>query len=124
MTRAPEDFSAQLLFRWIARTLSILVILAFGVLLWSAASFEGHRPPLARPMLLDDYFILGLMLLWWVARSTEMPVATLLISSALFERSVEDWGRVPTLTLARRLGRGRLERLRGVLFGQDSAGME
>jgi hypothetical protein len=57
------------------------------------------------------------MLLWWVARGAGTPMATLLISSALFERAVGEWAAAPTFGLVRRWGKGRLERLKAVLFG-------
>ncbi len=54
--------------------------------------------------------------LWWVARSTKTPFATLLISMELFDRNVTAWASGATFALARRWGKGRLERLRPLLF--------
>lgn len=56
------------------------------------------------------------VMLWWVARSVRVPFASLLLSSALFDRSVSAWAAAPTFGVVRQWGRGRLERLRGVLF--------
>lgn len=75
-------------------------------------------PGLARELARCVSFPFGTrVLLWWVARSTATPMATLLISSTLFERSVGAWSVIPTFALARRWGKGRLERLKSVLFG-------
>lgn len=56
------------------------------------------------------------IMLWWVARSTGLPLATLLISAAAFRAGVEQWSAEPTFGLLRRWGRSRLERLQPVLF--------
>ena len=56
--------------------------------------------------------------LWWVARSTHTPVATLLISPHLFEQAVSAWSGQPTFAPLRRWGRVRLARLHEVLFAE------
>jgi hypothetical protein len=62
------------------------------------------------------------LLLKWVARSTRTPFASLLLSAPLFDRCIQDWARQPTFSVARQWGRGRLERLRPVLFDEPAAG--
>ncbi len=56
------------------------------------------------------------MVLWWVARSNKLPVAALMLSSVLFDKSVASWSGQATFSAARRWGKGRLIRLRRVLF--------
>jgi len=56
------------------------------------------------------------MLLYWVARSTRTPFASLLLSGGLFDRCLEEWAHRPTFSVARRWGKARLERLRPALF--------
>ena len=56
------------------------------------------------------------LVLWWVARSNKLPLAALLLSSALFDKSVAAWSDQATFSAARRWGRGRLMRLRPLLF--------
>jgi hypothetical protein len=53
----------------------------------------------------------------WVARSTGTPYPALLLSSELFDQSVDQWSRQPTFALARSWGKSRLVRLRPLLFG-------
>jgi hypothetical protein len=57
------------------------------------------------------------LILWWVARAAGVPLASLLLSVGLFDRSVGDWAAQPTFGLLRKWGRGRLERLKPILFG-------
>ncbi|MCL2645974.1 MAG: hypothetical protein FWD61_03090 [Phycisphaerales bacterium] len=56
------------------------------------------------------------LLLWWVSWSTRVPVAVLLISGETFDASVESWSKQPTFAVAREWGRGRLLKLKHVLF--------
>jgi hypothetical protein len=56
-------------------------------------------------------------LLKWVARATRTPYPALLISSALFDKSVARWLNEPAFGAARQWGYNRLMRLRPVLFG-------
>ena len=56
-------------------------------------------------------------LLKWVAASSKVPFASLLMSSALFDRCVKEWSRGHTFGIVRAWGKGRLEKLRPVLFG-------
>lgn len=56
------------------------------------------------------------LMLWWVARSTHTPVATLLISVQAFEAAVLKWGQEPTFTPLRQWGRARLRQLQPILF--------
>ena len=55
-------------------------------------------------------------LLKWVAASSKVPFASLLLSSALFDRCVKEWSHGHTFALVRAWGKGRLEKLRPVLF--------
>lgn len=56
------------------------------------------------------------VILWWVARSSKLPVATLLISSKAFDRAVNEWSSQPTFSLLRQWGKSRLLRLQPILF--------
>lgn len=56
------------------------------------------------------------MLLFWVARSTHTPLASLLLSGGLFDKCLEEWSHRPTFSVARRWGKSRLDRLRPALF--------
>ncbi len=56
------------------------------------------------------------LLLWWVARSSRTPIASLMLSSALFDKAVAAWAAQPTFGVARQWGRGRLNLLRPALF--------
>ncbi len=56
------------------------------------------------------------LLLQWVARATQTPYPALLLSAALFDKSVAQWAGDPSFAAARTWGRGRLLRLRPVLF--------
>ena len=58
------------------------------------------------------------LLLRWVAASSKVPFASLLLSSSLFDRCVQDWSRAHTFVIVRGWGKGRLDRLRPVLFDQ------
>lgn len=57
------------------------------------------------------------VLLWWVGRSTKLPLACLLVSSTSFEAAVRAWAALPTFGPARRWGRERLRRIKPLLFG-------
>jgi hypothetical protein len=57
------------------------------------------------------------MVLWWVAMSAKIPMATLLISGHAFDGALEAWFHRPTFGPLRRWGMARLERLRPLLFG-------
>lgn len=59
------------------------------------------------------------IMLWWVARSTRTPVATLLISARAFEQSINQWANQPTFALLRQWGRTRLMRLQPILFSEN-----
>ena len=61
------------------------------------------------------------LMLWWVARSTDVPFASLLLSSALFDQCVSQWAARPTMTVARHWGRTRLASLRPGLFQEQTA---
>lgn len=61
------------------------------------------------------------LVLWWVARTCGVPFASLLLSAALFDRSVAAWAAVPTFGVARHWGLGRLQALRAVLFSPAPA---
>ena len=56
------------------------------------------------------------LLLWWVARSTRTPFASLLLSGGLFDRCVEEWAHSIDVFSGWRWGKTRLERLRPALF--------
>jgi len=56
------------------------------------------------------------ILLYWVSRSTHIPIAALLISSETFDAGVESWSNQPTFTIAREWGRHRLRKLKNILF--------
>jgi hypothetical protein len=60
------------------------------------------------------------LFLHWVARSTQTPFAALLLSAGLFDKCVAQWSRTPTFAAARRWGNSRLQRLRPVLFEEQS----
>jgi hypothetical protein len=60
------------------------------------------------------------LMLWWVARTAGVPFASLLLSSALFDKSIAQWAAVPTFGVARQWGRSRLARLRPLLFGESA----
>ncbi|HVT80232.1 MAG TPA: hypothetical protein VHM90_06200 [Phycisphaerae bacterium] len=53
----------------------------------------------------------------WVAKSTDTPFASLLLSESLFDRRIREWEAMPTFSAARHWGKSRLDRLRGELFG-------
>ena len=57
------------------------------------------------------------LMLWWVAKSTQTPIATLLISAQAFESATQKWVQEPTFTPLRKWGRMRLQRLQPILFG-------
>jgi hypothetical protein len=57
------------------------------------------------------------MVLWWIAMSARMPMATLLISGHAFDGALEAWFHRPTFGPLRRWGMSRMERLRPMLFG-------
>jgi len=56
------------------------------------------------------------LLLWWVARSTRVHLATLLISAQAFETSVAVWSCRSRWGPLRRWGARRLDKLKQVLF--------
>ena len=56
------------------------------------------------------------LLLKCVARATKTPFASLLLSAELFDKCVNQWAQTATFSVARRWGKGRLARLRPVLF--------
>jgi hypothetical protein len=56
------------------------------------------------------------VMLWWVARATQVPFASLLLSSSLFDKCISAWAAMPTFVVVRQWGRARLERLRPILF--------
>jgi hypothetical protein len=63
------------------------------------------------------HFPLGTrLLLKWVARSTGVPFASLLLSSALFDKAITEWAAHSTFSAMRQWGRGRLRALRPRLF--------
>ena len=57
------------------------------------------------------------LLLKWVAHSTCTPFASLLLSAGLFDKCITQWAQHSTFSVARHWGRGRLEKLRPILFG-------
>jgi len=56
------------------------------------------------------------LMLWWVARTSRVPFASLMLSSTLFDRSIAAWAASPTFAVARQWGKSRLDRLRPLLF--------
>jgi len=56
------------------------------------------------------------LFLKWVAKSTNTPFASLLLSQKLFDRRIEEWEAMPTFSAVRHWGRSGLDRLRGELF--------
>ena len=56
------------------------------------------------------------VLLRWVAITCKVPFASLLLSSHLFDRCVQQWSHEHTFSIVRSWGKSRLERLRPVLF--------
>jgi hypothetical protein len=56
------------------------------------------------------------MMLYWVARTSKVPFASLLLSSVLFDKSIAAWASTPTFAVARQWGKSRLARLRPLLF--------
>ena len=61
------------------------------------------------------------VMLYWVAKSTKTPFASLLLSENLFKSRVGLWEAEPTFSVARHWGRGRLDLLRPVLFDAPGA---
>jgi len=56
------------------------------------------------------------LLLGWVARTCNIPMATLMLSARTFDHAVETWSAHHTFALIRHWGRGRLALLRPILF--------
>ena len=56
------------------------------------------------------------MLLIWVARSANAPLATLLLSAQIFDAALLTWSNQPTFSPIRRWGKSQLAALRPVLF--------
>jgi hypothetical protein len=106
--------------------LSLLAVLALIVLIMHFRQRHQNATPsapnslsrLGRELGRFVPFPLGAKLvLKWVARSTGAPYAALLLSSELFDQSINQWSRQPTFALARSWGKSRLTRLRPLLFG-------
>ncbi|MEI8197835.1 MAG: hypothetical protein WCI73_18220, partial [Phycisphaerae bacterium] len=105
----------------------MLVVIGFLLIVVLISHLRQRR---AQPKALDSQFRLGWelcrlvpfpvgsrLMLWWVARSTKTPMATLLISAQAFEVAVRQWGQEPTFAPLRQWGRTRLQRLEPILFG-------
>lgn len=59
-------------------------------------------------------------MLRWVARSTQVSLPALLLSSQLFDMTVNAWAEEPTYIVVRKWGYGRLMKLREVIFDPES----
>jgi hypothetical protein len=103
--------------------LSLLAVIAFVFLVVHLYRRHKHAAPpdnlhrLGRELGRLVPFPLGArLLLKWVARATNTPVASLLLSAGLFDKCVRQWAQMPTFSMARHWGRGQLDKLRLVLF--------
>lgn len=103
--------------------LSLLAVAALVVLVIHLRQRHRHAGPpdnmrkLGRELGRLVRFPLGTrLLLNWVASSTKTPFAALLLSAELFDKCVNQWAKTATFSVARRWGKGRLARLRPVLF--------
>lgn len=104
----------------------LLIVLAFVALIALILHYRQRRkdnlPPdsemsLARELAHVVPFPWGTkFLLKWVARSANVPFATLLLSAQAFDQHVETWAAQPTFALVRRWGITRLHRLKTILF--------
>lgn len=56
------------------------------------------------------------ILLWWVAKSTHVHIATLLVSQPVFDHSVAAWQARGTFSPLRSWGAGRLDKLKRILY--------
>ncbi|MEI8195805.1 MAG: hypothetical protein WCI73_07850 [Phycisphaerae bacterium] len=105
----------------------MLVVIAIVMIVALVAHYRQRR---VQPKALDSQSRLGWelcrmvpfpfgsrLMLWWVARSTRTPIATLLISDQAFEAAVLKWGQEPTFSPLRQWGRSRLRQLQPILFG-------
>jgi hypothetical protein len=99
-----------------------LAVILFGALLHLRQRRKTGGPPsspaaLFREIAREVPFPFGTrILLHWVARSAQVPAATLLISDKAFQKSVHEWSQQPTFTLVRQWGAARLSRLQKLLF--------
>jgi hypothetical protein len=109
---------------------SLVILAVIGVVVMAIhlrQKYKNAAPPesvgkLGRELARLVRFPLGTrMLLWWVAVSSKVPFASLLLSSTLFDRCVRDWSRGHTFALLRGWGKSRLEKLKPVLFEQNTA---
>ena len=104
----------------------LLVVVAIVVLISLAVHLRQrmtHRPELTSPKRLGWElarvvpFPFGTrLLLYWVACSTRMPMAALLLSAPAFEASVKTWASHGTFAPLRHWGAGQMGKLKAVLF--------
>jgi hypothetical protein len=100
----------------------VLAVVLFGLILYWRQKRKDGGPPesmarLAWQLSVGLHFPIGTrLLLWWVGRSTRVPVAVLLISGEVFKASVAEWSRQPTFGVLREWGVRRLARLERLLF--------
>jgi len=84
---------------------------------WRARQTPDSEQRLARELARLVPFPFGShLLLRWVAHSSGVHLAALLISSHAFTTSVEVWASKPTFAMVRRWGKSRLDRLQPQLF--------
>ncbi len=84
---------------------------------WKTRVTEDSEKRLARELAKVIPFPLGSRtMLRWVARSTHVSLPALLLSSQLFDTTVNAWAEEPTFVVVRKWGYGRLEKLRDVIF--------
>jgi hypothetical protein len=97
-------------------------IVLFGVILHLRQRKKTGGPPssptaLYREISREIPFPFGTrLLLQWVARTAQVPAATLLISEHAFQQSVHAWSQHHTFALVRQWGTPRLNRLHTLLF--------
>ncbi len=101
----------------------MVAIVAIVAIILNIRQRLKHRPELnsaaalSRELCRVIPFPLGSrLLLWWVARSTEVPLATLLLSSQAFDNSLSIWCGHSTFHPIRKWGAGRLNKLKPLLF--------
>jgi hypothetical protein len=105
----------------------ILVVVAIVALIALLVHWRQKR---SKPIEPDSDLALGLelrrhipcgfsghVMLWWMARSSGIPLGSVLICRAAFDKALETWSGVPTFAILRRWGRSQMERLRPELFG-------
>ncbi len=99
---------------------AIIILLALIINLrgkWKTHQSAETEAKLTRELCKVIPFPLGSkLLLRWVAHSSQISFPALLLSSQLFDHTVDAWAQAPTLSLIRRWGHSRLMHLREVIF--------